>query len=84
MFCFEEMWLSYIGCEVIVYSSWNSTGSLERNLNILAKVDKCGNDLVWWNKNVFGNVRKELDRLSKLLGKAKEAICSEIIIGLGS
>lgn len=41
-------------------------------MNILAKVDKCGKDLLWWNKNVFGNVRKELYRLRKLLGKAKE------------
>ena len=42
-------------------------------------------DLVWRNKNVFRNVRKELDRLRKLLAKAKEeAIGSETIIGLGS
>lgn len=72
MFHFEEMWLSHIGCEEIVHSAWNSISCFEGNLNILAKVDKCGKDLLWWNKNVFGNVRKELYRLRKLLGKAKE------------
>ena len=29
---------------------------------ILAKVEKCGKDLIWWNKNVFGNVKQDLVR----------------------
>ena len=85
LFHFEEMWLSHFGYEEIVHSAWYSTGCLEGNPNILAKVDKCGKDKVLWNKNVFGNVRKELDQLRKLLGKAEEeAICSEIIVRLGN
>lgn len=40
---------------------------------ILAKVNKCGKDLNWWNKNVFGNVRRELDRLKILLSKVENA-----------
>ena len=37
----------------------------------MAKIDKCGKDLTWWNRNVFGNVRRELERLKKLLVEAK-------------
>lgn len=40
---------------------------------MLAKVDKCGKDLSWWNKNVFGNVRRNLDWLKKLLAKVESA-----------
>lgn len=40
-------------------------------MDLVAKVDNCGRDLAWWNRNVFGNVRKELDRLKKLLVQAK-------------
>ena len=35
-------------------------------------MEKCGRDLSWWNKNMFGNVRRELEKLGKLLLKAKE------------
>ena len=56
LFCFEEIWLSNIGCEEVVHSEWNSFGDFGYEGEILAKVDKCGKDLNWWNKNVFGNV----------------------------
>ena len=40
-------------------------------------MDKCGKDLLWWNHNDFGNVRRELEQKKKLLDKAKqEAIIS--------
>lgn len=39
---------------------------------IFGRVEKCGRDLSWWNKNVFGNVRRELEKLRKLLRKAEE------------
>lgn len=29
---------------------------------ILKRVEKCGKDLSWWNLNVFGNVKKELEK----------------------
>lgn len=40
---------------------------------VLEKIEKCRKDLNWWNKNVFGSVRKELERLRKILPKAKNA-----------
>ena len=58
-------------------ATWTSVGELRFADSILAKVDKCGKDLGWWNKNVFGSVRKELDWLKKNLAKAKtEAMAS--------
>ena len=35
----------------------------------MAKVDKWGKDLSWWDKNVFGNIQMELICLKKLLAK---------------
>ena len=29
-------------------------------LQYISKVEKCGKDLLWWNRNVFGSVRQEL------------------------
>ncbi|KAK9997075.1 hypothetical protein SO802_021761 [Lithocarpus litseifolius] len=71
LFHFEEMWLSNRGCEEVVFSAWNNGGALGFGGDVLAKVEKCGKDLTWWDKNVFGNVRRELDRLRKLLTKAE-------------
>ena len=77
LFRFEEMWLLNRGCEEVVFSAWNSGGVLGSSGDELAKVEKCGKDLTWWDKNVFGNVRRELDRLKKLLTKAEfEAMVS--------
>ena len=68
------MWLSNPGCSKIVEAVWER-GFSESGKGILHKVEKCGKYLSWWNKNVFGNVRKELDKLGKLLLKAEvEAI----------
>ena len=56
---------------MVVQTVWNRCGT-ESDEGILHKVETCGRDLSWWNKNVFGNVRKELEKLRKLLLKAKE------------
>lgn len=77
LFRFEEMWLSHLGCEEVVQATWTSVEDLGFDDTILAKVEKCGTDLGGWNKDVFGSVRKELDRLKKNLVKAEtEAMAS--------
>ena len=55
LFRFEEMWLSNSRCSEIVRAVWNRGGT-ESEEGILHRVEKCGKDLSWWNKNVFGNV----------------------------
>ena len=74
LFKFEEMWLSNSRCEEIVRSARNSTDGAGIEANLVAKVDKCGRDLAWWNQNVFGNVRKELDHMTKLLVQAESVV----------
>ena len=66
-FQFEEMWLSNWSCEETVLASWNHTIGTNPNKDIIAKVEKCGIDLSWWNRNVFGSIRKELTRKRDML-----------------
>ena len=35
----------------------------------MRKVERCGKDLGHWEKNVFDNVRMELNQLKKVLAK---------------
>ena len=40
-------------------------------------MERCGKDLAWWNWNIFGNVRLELQRKWKMLVQAElEAMSS--------
>ena len=64
------MWLSNSGCEEVAVSAWDSGSDGSVESNILSKIDKCGKKLGIWEKNVFGNVRVELNRLKK--SQAKE------------
>ncbi|XP_030964467.1 uncharacterized protein LOC115985690 [Quercus lobata] len=78
-FRFEEMWLSNSGCGETVQAAWNNSSGAEGNREILTKIEKCGKDLDWWNRNVFGNVQQELVKKKKLLLQAEnEAMISGI------
>ena len=65
------MRLSNLGCNEIVEAVWHSSSTTESSERILQRVEKCGKDLSWWNRNVFGNVRRELEKLRNLLLKAE-------------
>ena len=67
----NQMQLSNLGCNEIVEAVWHSSNTIESSGGILQRVEKCGRDLSWWNRNVFGNVWRELDKLRNLLLKAK-------------
>ena len=60
-------------CEELVYSAWGSGSGLDDGGNILRKVERCGKELEHWEKNVFGNVRMELNCLKKVLAKEERA-----------
>ena len=68
-FRFEQMWLSNLSCEEVVVLAWGSGSDGSLVGNILSKVEKCGKELGQWEKNVFGNIRMELNRLKKSLAK---------------
>lgn len=55
VFRFEEMWLSNLGCSDIVQAMWNRW-EIESVGGIFGRVEKCGRDLSWWDKNIFGSV----------------------------
>lgn len=45
--------------------------------SVISRVDRCGKDLAWWNKNVFGSVKRELEKKKKALLEAeREALQS--------
>ncbi|XP_075645716.1 uncharacterized protein LOC142616836 [Castanea sativa] len=61
------MWLSYSRCGEIVEVKWNSCAYSNPDRVVINKVKQCEKDLTWWSHNVFGNIRKELNRKKKLL-----------------
>ena len=48
------MWLSNRECEDIIFSAWHSGDGLGFEDDVLKKIDKCGKQLTWWDRNVFG------------------------------
>ena len=73
LFHFEQMWLSNSSCEDVVFSAWGSASGHGDGEDILRKVERCGRDLGHWEKNVFGNVRLELNHLKKDLAREERA-----------
>ena len=73
IFRFEQMWLSNSSCEEVVVSAWGSGCEVGFESDILRKVEKCGKEMGQWEKNVFGNVRLELNRLKKDLAREERA-----------
>ena len=61
-FRFEEMWLLDNRCGETVEASCCSSISEVGDDAIIKKVERCGKDLAWWNRNIFGNVKLELER----------------------
>ena len=59
------MWLSNSSSEEVVVSAWGSGSRVNFEGDIPSKVEKCGKELGQWEKNVFGNVRLELNHLKK-------------------
>ena len=72
LFRFKEMWLSDECCGEVVEALWSSYHHGFSDSDILKMVDKCGQDLEWWNYNIFGNVRKELAKKKELLIQAEQ------------
>ena len=65
------MWLANNRCAETIEASWQSSLYQFSDNAVLKKVEKCGKELTWWDLNVFGNVRKELEEKNKLLIQAE-------------
>lgn len=59
IFRFEEMWLSDSRCAETIKASWLSDLSQVSDDAILKKIERCGQELTNWNKNVFSSVREK-------------------------
>lgn len=70
-FRFEEMWFSDESCVETVEASWSSPTHGTSDCSILKRVDTCGRDIAWWNRNIFGNVKKDLEKKRALLIQAE-------------
>ena len=64
-FRFEEMWLSNLGYSRVVEAVWSSNDMVDPSTKVMRKVEKCGKELKRWNRDHFGNVRKELAKKKK-------------------
>ena len=71
------MWLLDNRCGETVEASCCSSISEVGDDAIIKKVERCGKDLAWWNRNIFGNVKLELERKQKMLVQVElEAVSS--------
>ena len=62
LFRFKEMWLSNLGCAEIVEAVWSNTHNYDPAVEVMRKIAKSGKELHRWNREHFGNVRKELEK----------------------
>ena len=69
------MWLSDQGCSEIVEVVWYARGMDDPIFRIVHKIEKCGKELMKWNKDHFGNVQALLKQKRKeLIHVEKEAM----------
>ena len=66
------MWLSDPGCAEIVEAVWSNTHNYDPAVEVMRKIAKSGKELHKWNREHFGNVRKELEKKRVALKKAEE------------
>ena len=83
LFRFEEMWLSDKGCAEMEESVWLAQNFDHSNFQVMAKIEKCGVELMKWSREHFGSMKKELLLKRNMLAKAKiEAMqsgCNECV-----
>ena len=68
------MWLFDLGCSRVVEAIWSSNDMVNPSTKVMRKVEKCGKELKMWNRDHFGNVRKELAKKRFLVDGKKEAM----------
>ena len=70
-FKFEAMWVRDERCEEVVHSAWDMGLHIDPISSVLVKVGHYQEQLITWNKKVFGNVRWKLAKVRKKLEKAE-------------
>ena len=70
-FRFEAMWIKDDRCEGAVHEAWDTFSAADPMGNVLLKVSNCQTHLSEWNKKVFGNVQRTLEKKRKELEQAE-------------
>ena len=76
-FRFEAMWIKDDRCEGAVHEAWDKFSAADPMGNVLLKVSNCQTHLSEWNKKVFGNVQRTLEKKRKELEQAERVAAWE-------
>ena len=57
---FEQMWINEEGCQDSVESAWRQPVCGNFMEQVECKLKKCQLNLIWWSRDAFGNVTKQL------------------------
>lgn len=69
-FKFEKMWLSDGGCSQTVKDAWGHPSTEASKALVAGKLKNCGDKLLSWSRQSFGNIKKAIELKSKRLNKA--------------
>ena len=70
-FGFEAMWIKDDRCERAIHEAWDKFSTADLIGNILLKVSNYQTHLSEWNKKVFGNVQRTLEKKRRELEQAE-------------
>lgn len=66
------MWLLNPGCLNVVKAVWLARANDDLSIKVVRKIERCGKELQRWNRDHFGNVRREISKKRKLLVEVKK------------
>lgn len=67
------MWLGEKGCKQIVKETWRGGSSQSSMGEVDGMIKSCSQQLELWNKHVFGNVHKKLQKAQQNLKLLQES-----------
>ena len=70
-FGFEAMWIKDDRCEGAIHEAWDKFSTADLIGNVLLKVSNYQTHLSEWNKKVFGNVQRTLEKKRRELEQAE-------------
>ena len=70
-FGFEAMWIKDDRCEGAIHEAWDKVSTADLIGNVLLKVSNYQTHLSEWNKKVFGNVQRTLEKKRRELEQAE-------------
>ena len=70
-FGFEAMWIKDDRCERAIHEAWDKFSTADLIGNVLLKVSNYQTHLSEWNKKVFGNVQRTLEKKRRELEQAE-------------